>query len=302
MDLNTRNNGTKINDIHQEEDPSQKYGALDTTNLNTGFWMAKIPPKLASVWKEAEEGTVLGTLTFTKGGGVLNAKNTSIRTTGLKPPPKHSLTVSVSPALTNNNPDLPPLYKIENLTKKLPGVLYPFTRENNQNASVALKGVVSQSCHFQISRENGSSFTRNNLSSMRNNKSSSSGSEYRRLCQDRLIKNNNLKRTVKPVDASVMSSRRTAAIMSAGRGFGAAVQEHGKSLLDAKENAILQGKKRKFAAVEGGESARSVIFQLFSTKRYWTIKDLRIASGSPEKEIRPILNEIGVFIRNGENR
>jgi len=212
-----------------------------------GMWMAHIPPKLASVWNDAPEGTILGTLTFTKGGGKSSFKqqntntkqnqiNSKIRTmkgpnnSNQKVNSKHSMTVNIAPELGDKNPDLPPVYTIENISKKINGVMHPFTRENNndgntkinldgnnvnsnsnitdpsnenKNASscastITLHGTVTTSCHFQISRDMSIS-------------SSKQSQQYRNLCKKRLMENNNHKRVVKPVDSSELSLRRATA-------------------------------------------------------------------------------------------
>ena len=49
---------------------AESYGSLDTSQVSNEVWMVRIPPKLAAIWNEASEGTVLGELVFTKGGKV----------------------------------------------------------------------------------------------------------------------------------------------------------------------------------------------------------------------------------------
>lgn len=84
-----------------------------------------------------------------------------------------------------------------------------------------------------------------------------------------------------------------------GEGFGKAVQAQGKRLLEASEREQLDGfKKHKFE----GQSTRSVVFHLFSQKRFWMVKELRNASGRLEKELRPVLSELCEFHRNGDNK
>lgn len=43
-----------------------KYGSIDTSSVNNQLWLMRLPPKLASAFKDVPEGTLLGTLTFTK--------------------------------------------------------------------------------------------------------------------------------------------------------------------------------------------------------------------------------------------
>jgi len=89
-------------------------------------------------------------------------------------------------------------------------------------------------------------------------------------------------------------------IVTAGKGFGNAVQQHGKSLIEARENSI-NGKKRTFQIMEG-QSVRSVIFALFSSRRFWSVRELKSTSGLMEKEIKPVLSEICTFHKKGDHR
>ena len=296
------------------------------------MWMAHIPPKLASVWSAAPEGTVLGTLTFTKGGGSkLNPqqrpnqpqfKPKGPTNSNQRSSSKHSLTVSINPAFADKHPDLPPMYTIENISKKINGVLHPFTRSssikdtnetnhsdtaNNSSGSntmnqengnsnptsnactISLHGTVTTSCHFQIAHKAQTS-------------NAKQGQQYRNLCKKRLMETNNVKRVVKPVDSSELSLRRATAtaVLTAGKGFGNAVQQHGKSLIEAREQSI-NGKKRKIDIMEG-QSVRSVIFQLFSSRRFWSVRELKTASGLLEKEIKPVLSELCMFHKKGDHR
>jgi hypothetical protein len=59
-------------------------------------------------------------------------------------------------------------------------------------------------------------------------------------------------------------------------------------------------KKAKFTPEQ---ATQSVIFQLFSQQQYWTVKDLKTASGGrPETEIRDVLREIGDYHRSGDHK
>lgn len=332
------NNKSGRNNDGSSNDPSEippNYSLIENNNVNQQMWMAHIPSKLASVWNDAAEGTVLGTLTFTKGGGGISIQpkptpqQQQARTlrgpsnSNQKSNSKHSLTVNIASDLCSKHPDLPPKYTIENISKKINGVLHPFTRTanpvdknksnnggnpNNSNinvnskpanekkdskpnpSTITLHGTVTTSCHFQIARE------QSKLSS------SLQGQQYRNLCKKRLMETNASKRVVQPVDSSELSLRRATAtaVLTAGKGFGNAVQQHGKSLMEAREQSI-NGKKRKFDIAEG-QSVRSVIFELFSSRRFWSVRELKTASGLLEKEIKPVLSEICFFHKKGDHR
>lgn len=75
-----------------------------------------------------------------------------------------------------------------------------------------------------------------------------------------------------------------------------------KKVIEAQRNlqnaALSQNRKRKF---DETQSVRSILFELFSQQQYWSVKELRAASGGrPEKEIRAELQQIAEFKRAGE--
>jgi len=322
--INGKNNG--VDDLNS--DPSKipaNYGSIETNNVDLQMWMAHIPSKLASVWNDAPEGTVLGSLTFTKGGGKSQTQQRNPKTvsnSNRKVNNKHLMTVDIAPEFANQHPDLPPRYTIENISKKINGVLHPFTRHNSKSndskisdqnpsnmnsdannknlesgknnlsaSAITIHGSVTTSCHFQIAHD-----SQSGKSNLRQ------GQQYRNLCKKRLMETNSLKRVVKPVDSSELSLRRATAtaVLTAGKGFGNAVQQHGKSLIEARENSI-NGKKRKIEIMEG-QSVRSVIFELFSSRKFWSVRELKTASGLLEKEIKPVLSELCMFHKKGDHR
>mmetsp|Transcript_40790 Transcript_40790/g.49670 ORF Transcript_40790/g.49670 Transcript_40790/m.49670 type:complete len:308 (-) Transcript_40790:27-950(-) len=271
--------------------PSPKYGSLNVDNVSDQMWLVRIPPKLASVWNNAKEGTIIGELTFTMGTNAAN--NLKGVTTNKQQPQnkrkvlarmkphaqnnkgkiKQSLAVSVSPELSTIAPDLPLRYTVEAMTKQVP-VMHPFTR--HEDKSVTLNGVVSRSASLQMQVN----------------------TQYRQLCKKRLIENVTSDRYVRPVDVSELSMRGVTSGLN-GEGFGKSVQTQGKKILEASERESFDGiKKHKFE----GQSTRSVVFHLFSQKRYWMVKELRNASGRPEKELRPVLAELCEFHRNGDQK
>ena len=200
---------------------------------------------------------------------------------------RHSMTVYVDPALLadERNSDLPPRYTVENITKRLPGVLNTFTRiedpddgDDDDDAistrgehRTVIHGTVTRSCHFQISREplDDASSVRNNTTTNNNN---SSNNFNRSLCRKRLIENNARSREVLPVGPSEVCGSRARAVLADGKRFGKSVRRHSERLIEAKEAAIATGRKKKLAGAGIGErtSARSVIFSLFSYQTFWT--------------------------------
>jgi transcription initiation factor TFIIF subunit beta len=246
---------------------AESYGALDASQVSNEVWMVRIPPKLGHVWNEAAEGTVLGELVFTKGGKV----NGDQKKAGLK--------VLISQeTLTDEQADLPLEYTIEAMTKRVP-VLHPFTR--NPDGSVVLHGTVSRTANLQMSQ---------------------SDERYRKLCKNRILETSvTSTRFVKPVEANELSVRKShSAALSSSRGFGSAVQQFGRKMMaqnDGEEDSG-SGRKRKYE----GQPTQSVVFELFSAQNFWSVKDMRQASGRPEKEIRQVLSEIAEFHRRGEHK
>jgi hypothetical protein len=89
---------------------------------------------------------------------------------------------------------------------------------------------------------------------------------------------------------------------SLGSGFGNTIANFGKKVIEAQRNlqtaALTQNRKRKF---DETQSVRSILFELFSQQQYWSVKELRAASGGrAEKEIRAELQQIAEFKRTGE--
>ena len=258
------------------------YGAIDSLEAGTPMWLARIPPKLARAWDNAPEGAVLGTLTFTKGSpAVGSSKNGAAK--GAPPLNRpgsiqQSLTVRVPEAFAKVAPDLPLDYSAEAMTKKVP-VLHPFSRRSD--GSVALHGTVQRSCNLQMLRTG----------------------RYRQMCRNRLVQSVNTTRFVRSVDQVDLSVRTrpvAATARGGGTGFGESVHKFGKNMNDAKERAATDptGRKRKFQ----DQPIRSVLFELFSSQKYWTVKELRNESGRAEKEIRPVLSELCEFHRSGEQK
>eukprot|EP00429_Kryptoperidinium_foliaceum_P008916 CAMPEP_0176012358 /NCGR_PEP_ID=MMETSP0120_2-20121206/5754_1 /TAXON_ID=160619 /ORGANISM="Kryptoperidinium foliaceum, Strain CCMP 1326" /LENGTH=139 /DNA_ID=CAMNT_0017345241 /DNA_START=136 /DNA_END=552 /DNA_ORIENTATION=- len=104
-------------------------------------------------------------------------------------------------------------------------------------------------------------------------------------------------RYVKPVDSNQVLKQST---KSSGKGFGEAIHQYGKRMLDQANNIPEANKKAKFT---DDQTTKSIIFQLFSQQQYWTVKDLKIATGGrPETEIRDVLREIGDYHRSGDHK
>ena len=247
---------------------AESYGSLIVNDVDKECWMIRVPPKLAETWDKAEEGTVLGELVFRKGGKDPRTKAT------VKP----ALDVQVNPSATNDDPTLPLHYSLQAMTKKVP-TMHPFTRHGN--ASITLHGTVSRTANLQVAHIQ--------------------DSNYRQLCKTRLLETSvNKESFVKPVDSNQVVQQSSAQTKYAqSKGFGNAVHQYGKRLLEA-ANAPTPTKKAKFAE---DQPTKSVIFQLFSQQQYWTVKDLKVASGGrPETEIRDTLREIGDYHRSGDHK
>lgn len=243
---------------------------LDTSRASDEVWMVRIPPKLGGVWDDAPAGTVLGELVFRK-GGKRNGKTVQ----------KPSLTIRCEESLLSKKKeygDVPMEYSMEAMTKRVP-LLHPFTRKDNEEGTVVVHGTVSRTANLQASRND---------------------SRYRQLCRNRLLQTsvtNN--RFVRPVEATELSVRKSLG-KNQQEGFGSAVQAFGQRLKEDRENlsAVDNDRKRKYDETP----TRSVIFELFSQQRYWTVKHLKEESGKAEKEIRQILHEIGDYHRSGEHK
>ena len=94
----------------------QTYGAIQAST--TDNWMIRLPNRLASAWEEAPEGTVLGTLTFTRGGtcnGNNSGQPTAKRQKKSAPssaPPSSKISITLDPALAESQLDLPVNYSL----------------------------------------------------------------------------------------------------------------------------------------------------------------------------------------------
>lgn len=257
---------------------ADSYGTVKIRDADKECWMLRVPPKLAQVWEQVPEGTVLGELVFRKG-----AKATKV---------KPSLEVHVNPDLatieseavatttatstTNPPPPLPLQYSIQAMTKKLP-TLHPFTRR--PNGSIQLHGTVTRTGNLQVHQDE----------------------SYRQLCKTRILQSTvHNSRYVKPVDSNqvVQQSQKS----SSSKKFGEAIHQYGKRLLEQANQPLptSTNKKTKFTP---DQSTKSIIFQLFSQQAFWTVKDLKIATGGrPETEIRDVLREIGDYHRSGDHK
>jgi len=288
---------------------ANSYGNLDLVESGKECWMIRIPPKLAAAWEDCPEGTVLGELVFRKGGG----KGSDLKK--IRP----SLEVNVDQNVANvsvgssgdsanlqehQKQQLPLHYSLQAMTKKVP-TLHPFTR--HPNGSVKVHGTVTRTANLQVIQD----------------------AKYRALCKSRILAtsvHNN--RFVKPVESNqiVQQSKskgsntnknkhmNTAANSTAKQGFGDAVHLFGKRLMESQQQ---QAAAYKLALSTGGgrngskkarrfapdEPVKSIIFQLYEDKPYWTTKDLRAASGGrPEAEIKKVLQEIAIYHRSGEQK
>lgn len=277
----------------------QTYGKYDVSTVKDQFWLARLPPILASLWDEAPEGTLLGHLTFTKGGPPQSKKQPPNRKTNtnsntskggpMKNGTRQGVVIPKTQAkqqklaiqvkediVTDEQLDLPLDYTLTNITTKIP-TFHPFSR--GENGKIELHGMISRSCNLQMERTQ----------------------RYRDMCKARLL--NAIageKRFVKPVQNAELA--RSNNVGSIGSGFGNSIAVFGKKLLDAKSEVDMYGApgaghKRKF---DDSQSVRSILFELFSQQRYWSVKEMIAASGRNEREIRVDLKVIAESKRTGE--
>lgn len=191
-------------------DPLATLGLIDTTEAQKECWMIRVPAKLAQVWNEAPEGTVLGELVFKKGG----KKN------GMTIRP--SLSVSCDESLVVNAQDTPVNYTMEAMTKRVP-VLHPFTR--TESGQVVVHGAVSRTANLQANKTD---------------------SRYRQLCKNRMVQSSvKSQRFVKPVESTELSVRKS---LAKNKGFGSAVQAYGQRLKE-NDTPQESERKRKYEEV-----------------------------------------------------
>ena len=94
------------------------------------------------------------------------------------------------------------------------------------------------------------------------------------------------------------------------QGFGDAVHSFGKRLMESQQQqaaaykTAISGRNGNKKARRFGpdEPVKSIIFQLYEDKTYWTTKDLRAASARSEVEIKKVLQEIATYHRSGEQK
>lgn len=277
------------------------YGAIHASSSD--LWMIRLPNRLASAWEDAPEGTVLGTLTFTKGGGggssgaaAPPAKRAKIGggSTPTAAASSSKISITIDKDLADAQSDLPVNYTLEAMTKKTPGALHPFTR--SADGGVAIHGKISRTASAQVSNSGGTSGA-----------GSATDGRYRTLLRNRLLDTSvNSKRFVQPGGDVTQSGplKAATAASSLGTGFGGSVAEFGKNMLDAKDRAKGLGMSSEMSGppITGIDSVRTTLFELFSKRTFWSVKDLRLASGGrlPERETREVLRDIADFHRAGE--
>lgn len=273
------------------------YGALRASTSD--LWMLKLPKALATAWEDLPEGSVLGTLTFTKGGGNAGPPQAKRLKTGAGPAAPSKISIEIDPSLAEAQSDLPVNYTLEAMTKKTPGVLHPFTR--NADGSVGVHGVISRTATAQVANDSKSADGVMDANTAR----------YRKLLKNRLLETTvNSKRFVQPggVDAAPAGpSKAATAAASLGKGFGGSVARFGKQMLDAQERSksmFLGDMKPAGPPIIGMDAVRSALFEYFSKRQLWSVKELRLASGGrlPERETREVLREIADYHRIGEHK
>lgn len=245
---------------------ADSYGNVKIEHAKDEAWMLRMPPKLAESWEQAHEGTVLGELVFRKGGKAGNGR----------PAVKPSLEVHVDPSITDAEASapLPRSYSLGAMTKKVP-TLHPFTRR--PNGSIHIHGTVTRTGNLQVIQDD----------------------NYRQLCKTRILQSSvHNSRYVKPVESNQVVQQSQKGV--AGKGFGKAIHQYGKRLLEQANQVPDSSKRLKF---DPDQPTRSIIFELFSQQQYWTVKDLKVATGGrPEAEIRDVLREVGDYHRSGDHK
>ena len=286
----------------------QTYGAIDASRPSD-LWMIKLPNRLASAWEEAPEGTPLGTLTFTKGAKpqinvAAPAAKRAKTSSGVLPqsaPTSSKISISIDSSLAEKQSDLPVKYTLEAMSKKTNGRLHPFSRA--EDGTVRIHGKVSRTASAQV--DNGKNAGPGGTSSS----AEVNLSRYRTLLKNRLIDTTvTNKRFVRPGgDASQSGPLKAAkAAASLGSGFGGSVAAFGQSMLDAKERAkafdVLD--RSKGPPITESAAVRTMLFELFSKKQFWSAKEIKLASGGrlPDREMRDALRLIATYHKNGENR
>lgn len=65
---------------------------------------------------------------------------------------------------------------------------------------------------------------------------------------------------------------------------------------------MLTGEPSTGPPIVGADAVRSTLFEYFSKRQHWAVKELRLASGGrlPEKETREVLKDIADYHRIGE--
>ena len=283
------------------------YGAVQASTSD--MWMIRLPNRLATAWDDAPEGSVLGTLTITKGGGGITssgpsaakrARTDATASSNNSHPSSSKISITIDPSIADSQSDLPVTYTLEAMTKKTPGALHPFTR--NADGGVLIHGKISRTASAQVAH--GITDPTSSSSGVGVNKDDG---RYRTLLRNRLLDTTvNSKRFVQPGgDANQSGPLKAAtAASSLGTGFGGSVASFGKQLLDAKDRArgLGDGPEVTGPPIVGHDKVRTTLFEFFSKRTMWTVKDLRYASGGrlPEKETRDVLRDIADFHRMGE--
>jgi hypothetical protein len=276
------------------------YGAINASSSD--LWMLRLPNRLASAWEDLPEGTVLGTLTFTKGGGknrdnnvaAPSAKRAKTGASALVATTSASkISITIDPRIAESQSDLPETYTLEAMSKKTSVALHPFTR--GADGGVSIHGKVSRTATAQVAQAStGAGLAGDN------------NSRYRTLLKNRLLETAvNSKRFVQPGGDATQSGPLKAATAAAslGTGFGGSVAQFGKQMLDAKERAKGFGMPEITGPpITGLDGVRSALFEFFSKKTHWSVKDLRLASGGrlPERGTREVLREIADYHQRGE--
>jgi len=255
------------------------------------------------------------TLTFTKGGGgaasangllgpsvAKRARTDAAASPAPSPSASSKISITIDPSIADSQSDLPVRYTLEAMTKKMPGTLHPFTRK--ADGRVSIHGKIGRTASAQVAHGVVDTNSSSGVGGVGVGVGKDDG-RYRTLLRNRLLDTTvNSKRFVQPGgDANQSGPLKAAtAASSLGTGSGASVASFGKQMLDARERARGCMPEVKGPPIVGHDGVRTALFEFFSKRTLWSVKDLRYASGGrlPDRETREVLRDIADYHRMGE--
>ena len=296
-----------------------------------------IAPTLASAWEASPPGSVLGELVFRKGGGKgpnlkkikpslevkVAATIANANKTGAQLPLHYSLQ-----AMTKKLPSLHPFSRNENGSVKIHGKVSRTANlqvvQDAKYRTLCKNRILNSTVHSQRyvkpveSNQVRCKFFLLFLSCKYYNNLPSSF-EFKSCCMYSHFQFYNFEPNVFQVvqqSKSKSGNNKNNKHMSTDsnsttkQGFGDAVHSFGKRLMESQQQqaaaykTAISGRNGNKKARRFGpdEPVKSIIFQLYEDKTYWTTKDLRAASARSEVEIKKVLQEIATYHRSGEQK